>query len=92
MLKEERKGLISKRRPTLINNLTPQRDSSISIKNLTPKEIPEISKGKRKEKYLFSYQCYHCDKMGHISNNFPSIREQYKKRNKKNTSCPCSLR
>jgi hypothetical protein len=35
MLKEEREGLISKRRPTYIRNLTPQGDSPISIKNLT---------------------------------------------------------
>jgi hypothetical protein len=35
MLKEERKGLISKRRYTFVNNLTPQRDSPTSIKNLT---------------------------------------------------------
>jgi hypothetical protein len=34
MLKEERKGLISKRRPTSISNLTPQRDSPTFIKNL----------------------------------------------------------
>ena len=35
MLKEEREGLTSRRRPTYIRNLTPQRDSPISIKNLT---------------------------------------------------------
>jgi hypothetical protein len=34
-LKEERKGLISKKKPTFIRNLTPQRDSPTSIKNLT---------------------------------------------------------
>jgi hypothetical protein len=35
MLKEENKGLTSRRRPTYIRNLTPQRDSLISLKNLT---------------------------------------------------------
>ena len=35
MLKVERKGLISKRRPTFRKNLNPQRDSHTSIKNLT---------------------------------------------------------
>jgi hypothetical protein len=35
MLKEERKCLTSKRRPSFIRNLTLQRDSPISINNLT---------------------------------------------------------
>jgi hypothetical protein len=30
-----------------------------------------------------SYQCYHCDKMGHIAKNCPVIREEYNKRNKR---------
>jgi hypothetical protein len=35
MLKEERKGLTSRKRPIYIRNLTPQGDSPTSIKNLT---------------------------------------------------------
>jgi hypothetical protein len=35
ILKEERKGVISKRIPIFIRNITPQRDSPTSIKNLT---------------------------------------------------------
>jgi hypothetical protein len=57
MLKEERKGLISKRRPTSIRNLTPQRDSPTSIKNLTlqgdSRNIRRVSK-KRKIFLLLS--------------------------------------
>ena len=33
------------------------------------------------------FQCFHCDKIGHIAKNFPLKKEEYKKRNKKNTSC-----
>ena len=35
ILKEERKGIISKRIPIFINNLTPQRDSPTFINNIT---------------------------------------------------------
>jgi hypothetical protein len=35
MLKEERRGPTSRRRPINIRNLTPQRDSTTLIKNLT---------------------------------------------------------
>jgi hypothetical protein len=79
ILKEERKGLISKMKPIFINNLTPQGDSPIN--NLNLQGDSEIQKGKRKEKDFSSYQCYHCDNMGHIAKNFPSRREEYKKRN-----------
>ena len=39
----------------------------------------EFQKGQRIERDLSSYQCYHCDKMGHISKDFPDKREYYKK-------------
>jgi hypothetical protein len=85
ILKEEIKDLISKKRPTFIRNLTSQRDSPISIKNLTlqgdSRNIRRVDQ--RREKDLSSYQCYHCDKMGHIAKNYPSRREEYKKRNDK---------
>jgi hypothetical protein len=48
-----------------------------------PKKFQKYHKGQRKGKYFSSYQCYHCDKMGHIAKNFPAIREEYKKRNNK---------
>jgi hypothetical protein len=35
----------------------------------------EFQKGQRRERDLSSYQCYHCDKMGHISKDFPDKRE-----------------
>jgi plasmid stabilization system protein ParE len=40
-----------------------------------PRRLQKYQKGQRREKYFSSYQCYHCDKMGHISKNFPSRSE-----------------
>jgi hypothetical protein len=62
MIKKETEGLASKRRPTYIRNLT----------------LQEYSRSFRKvkeEKEFSSYQCYHCDKMGHIAKNCPARRE-----------------
>jgi hypothetical protein len=42
-----------------------------------------FQKGQRRDFFLSPYQCYHCDKMGHIAKNFPARREEYKKRNKR---------
>jgi hypothetical protein len=84
MLKEERKGLTSKRIPIFIRNLTPQRDSPNSIKNLIlQRDSRNIRRGKEEKKDFSSYQCYHCDNMGHIAKNCPVGREEYKKRNNK---------
>jgi hypothetical protein len=41
-----------------------------------PRGFHKNQKGQRREKYFSSYQCYHCDKMGHIAKNFPTIREE----------------
>ena len=83
ILKEEREGLTSIRRPTYIRNITPQRDSPISIKNLTLQGDSRNIRRDKEEKDFSSYQCYHCDKMRHIVKNCPTRREEYKKRNKK---------
>jgi hypothetical protein len=40
-------------------------------------------KGQQKERDYSSVQCYHCDKMGHISRYFPARREEYKRKNKR---------
>ena len=40
-------------------------------------------KGQRKERDFSSYQCYHCDKMGHIARRCPARREEYKRKNKR---------
>jgi hypothetical protein len=40
-------------------------------------------KGQRKERDFSSYQCYHCDKMGHIARHCPARREEYKRKNKR---------
>jgi hypothetical protein len=48
-----------------------------------PRRFQKFQKGQRREKDFSSYQCYHCDKMGHIAKNCPTIREEYKKRNKR---------
>jgi hypothetical protein len=47
-----------------------------------PRRFQKFQKGQRREKDFSSYQCYHCDKMGHIAKNCPARREEYKKRNK----------
>jgi hypothetical protein len=52
----------------------------------SPKRFQKFHKGQRREKDFSSYQCYHCDKMGHIAKNFPDRREEYKKRNKRHHS------
>jgi hypothetical protein len=41
----------------------------------SPKRFQKYHKGQRKGKDFSSYQCYHCDKMGHIAKNCPAIRE-----------------
>jgi hypothetical protein len=48
-----------------------------------PKRFQKFQKGQRRERDFSSYQCYHCDKMGHIAKNCPARREEYKKRNKR---------
>jgi hypothetical protein len=48
-----------------------------------PRRFQKFQKGQRREKDFSSYQCYHCDKMGHIAKNCPARREEYKKRNNK---------
>jgi hypothetical protein len=67
-----------------------QKETHFHKESLPPKRFWKHHKGQRKGKYFSSYQCYHCDKMRHIAKNCPARREEYKKRNKKNTSCPCS--
>jgi hypothetical protein len=47
-----------------------------------PRRFQKSHKGQR-EKDFSSYQCYHCEKMGHIAKNRPPRREEYKKRNKR---------
>jgi len=53
MLKEEGKGLTSRRRPTYIRNLTPQRDSPISIQILTLKGDSKSFRKVKEEKMIF---------------------------------------
>jgi hypothetical protein len=48
-----------------------------------PRRFQKFQKGQRREKGFFSYQCYHCEKMRHIVNNFLARREEYMKRNNK---------
>jgi hypothetical protein len=54
-----------------------------SIKNLTLQGDSRNIRRDKEEKDFSSYQCYHCDKMGHIAKNCPARREEYKKRNNK---------
>jgi hypothetical protein len=55
----------------------------IHKKSHPPRRFQKFQKGQRREKDFSSYQCYHFDKMGHIAKNFPSRREEYKKRNRR---------
>jgi hypothetical protein len=60
-----------------------QKETHFHKESNPPKRFQKYHKGQRKGKYFSSYQCYHCDKMGHIAKNCPARREEYKKRNNK---------
>jgi hypothetical protein len=60
-----------------------QKETRIHKESHSPKRFQKYHKGQRKGKYFSSYQCYHCDKMGHIAKNCPAGREEYKRRNNK---------
>jgi hypothetical protein len=76
-----------KRRPQFKKDNHPHKESHspnkfIHKESHPPRRFQKFQKGQRREKDFSSYQCYHCFKMGHIAKNFPSRREEYKKRNK----------
>jgi hypothetical protein len=48
-----------------------------------PRRFQKFQKGQRRKKDFSSYQCYHCDKMGHIAKNCSARREEYKQRNQR---------
>jgi hypothetical protein len=60
-----------------------QKETHFHKESHSPKRFQKYHKGQRKGKDLSSYQCYHCDKMGHISKKCPCRREEYKRRNNK---------
>jgi hypothetical protein len=60
-----------------------QKETHFHKESDSPKRFQKYHKGQRKGKDFSSYQCYHCDKMGHIAKNCLAIREEYKRRNKK---------
>jgi hypothetical protein len=60
-----------------------KKDTHLHKESHPPRRFQKFQKGQRRENHFSSYQCYHCDKMGHIAKNFPSRREEYNKRNKK---------
>jgi hypothetical protein len=62
---------------------SPKRFTHFHKESHPPRRFHKYQKGQRREKDLSSYQCYHCDKMGHIAKNCPTIRKEYKKRNNK---------
>jgi hypothetical protein len=41
-----------------------------------PRRFRKFHKGQRREKDFSSYQCYHCDKLGHIAKNCTARREE----------------
>jgi hypothetical protein len=60
-----------------------QKETHFHKESYSPKKFQKYHKGQRKGKYFSFYQCYHCDKMGHIAKNCPTRREEYKRRNNK---------
>jgi hypothetical protein len=62
---------------------SPKRFTYFHKESHPPRRFQKFQKGQRREKDFSSYQCYHCDKMGHIAKNCPTRREEYKKRNNK---------
>jgi hypothetical protein len=60
-----------------------QKETHFHKESHSPKRFQKYHKGQRKGKDFSSYQCYHCDKMGHIAKNCPAKREGYKRRNNK---------
>jgi hypothetical protein len=60
-----------------------QKETDFHKESHSPKRFHKYHKGQIRKKYFSSYQCYHCDKMGHIAKNGRTKREEYKMRNKK---------
>jgi hypothetical protein len=60
-----------------------QKETNFHKESHPLKRFQKYHKGQRKGKDFTSYQCYHCDKMGHIVKNCPSRKEEYKRRNNK---------
>jgi hypothetical protein len=60
-----------------------QKETHFHKESHAPKRFQKYHKGQRKGKDFSSYQCYHCDTMGHIAKNCPARREEYKRRNNK---------
>jgi hypothetical protein len=52
-------------------------------KESQPRRFRKFQKGQRREKDFSSYQCYHCDNMGHIAKHCPARQEEYKKKKKR---------
>ena len=48
-----------------------------------PKKFQKNQNGNYKQKDFSSYQCYHCDKIGHIARNCSTRKDEYKRRNNK---------
>jgi hypothetical protein len=62
---------------------SPKRFTHFHKESHPPRRFQKYHKGQKEEKDFSSYQCYYCDKMGHIAKNCPARREEYKKINNK---------
>jgi hypothetical protein len=60
-----------------------QKETQFHKVSHSPKRFQKYHKGQTRQKDFSSYQCYHCDKMGHIAKNCRAKREEYMKRNNK---------
>jgi hypothetical protein len=52
-----------------------QKETHFHKKSHSPKRFQKYHKGQRKGNNFSSYQCYHCDNMGHIAKNCPARKE-----------------
>jgi hypothetical protein len=62
---------------------SPKRFTHSHKESHPPRRFQKFQKGQRRENDFSSYQCYQCDKMGHIAKNYAARRKEYKKRNNK---------
>ena len=54
-----------------------------SLKESQPPKKFQRTRGNNQRRNCSNFQCFNCDKIGHIARNFPLKKEEYKKRKNK---------
>ena len=54
---------------------SPRRFNNSHKESHPPRKFQKFQKGQRRERDFSFYQCYHCDKMGHMAKDCPAKRE-----------------